>query len=156
MFRRALYSLILVVSLPVVWINAQTYLHDVRLGMAMASAGLLQLAYVLVCFAIPLIALRTLLQLRHRNKTKTAAVPSFRNEFHRIQAVWGGAFSARPISASLLSLLLISIPFGLVLMASGGWRSFGPHDWVMVGIAELPFAFVVLVGLFSLRSNRRV
>ena len=41
-FRRALYSLILVVGLLVVWINGQTYLHDVRLGMAMTSVGLLQ------------------------------------------------------------------------------------------------------------------
>ncbi len=43
MFRRILYSLILMASLPVVWINYQTYLHDVALGMAMRSAGLLQL-----------------------------------------------------------------------------------------------------------------
>jgi hypothetical protein len=155
-FRRALYSLILVVGLLVVWINGRTYLHDVRLGMAMTSAGLLQLAYVLVCCAIPLIALRTLLQLRHRNKTKVAAARSLRDEFHRIQAVSGGAFASRPISASLISLLLISIPFVLVLLASGGWGSLGPHDWVMVGVAELPIAFVVLIGLFSLRSNRRV
>lgn len=156
MFRCALYSLILVVGPLVVWINRQTYLHDVRLGMAMTSVGLLQLAYVLVCCVIPLIALRTLLQLRHRNKTNVAATRSFRDEFHRIQGVWGGAFAARPISASLISLLLISIPFVLVLLASGGWRSLGPHDWVMVGIAELPFAFMVLIGVFSLKSNRRV
>ena len=35
LFRRILYSLVLVVSLPVVWINGQIYLRDVRLGLAM-------------------------------------------------------------------------------------------------------------------------
>lgn len=110
-------------------------------------------SYLPLCLAIPLTALRTLPQLRRRGKNDgVAAAASYRSEIHRIQALWGGAFAARPISASLLSLLLISIPFGLVLLAAGGWRSLGPHDWVMAGIVELPPAFVVALGLISIRS----
>jgi len=161
MFRRSLYAFILVVSVPMIWINAETYLHDVRLGMLETSVGLLQLGYLLAAVAIFIIAARTLLQIisqshRASGRPDDSAVSSasLSNRMHQIRTGWRGAYARRPVSVIVLSLLIISIPFDLVFVASGGLPSFGLHDWIIVGIAELPFAFVALTALIKPRSDR--
>lgn len=155
MFRRILYTFILVVSVPIIWMNAETYLRDVRSGMLETSVGVLKVGYLLAAVSIFIIAVRRLLQMRSEPGDATAvSSASFSNRMHQIRTGWRGAYARRPVSVIVLSLLLISIPFDLVLLASGVLRSFGLHDWIMVGIAELPFAFVVVAALINPRSDR--
>lgn len=164
MFRRVLYAIILVASVPMIWVNTEAYLHDVRLGMLETSVGTLQLGYLLAAVAIFVIAARTLLQMRaqpnrasgQRGDT-TVGPASISNRIHQIRTGWRAAYARRPVWVIVLLiglvLLLLSIPFDLVYLASGGLRSLELHDWIMVGLAELPVAFVVVAALIKPRSD---
>jgi len=170
MFRRLFYSLLLAVGVVVFWIKGRSYLHDVRIGPAGTTGGLLQLAYLLAMMVLIFIILRTLLRSgRSRSAAPFTGGPratredSFAARLHRLQTVARGAFVRSPVLPSaLLAVFAVTvggIPIGLLALGHvGGIRTFDIGDWIVVGVAELPIIFVVIaivVGFMSGHESSR-
>ena len=176
-FRRLLYALVLVVALVVAWIKMDAYLHDVRIGMSESPARLLDLGYLLAVVALAVIAVRALLRHRLsraicsldrgevRNGCRNAAEPagrsiqysdtSLRAKLRQLPTNAREAFGRRPIWASILSMFIISIPVFLVSMGhTGGLKTFGLDEWILVAVMELPMAIVACVVLVEVWSHR--
>ena len=159
MFRRLIYSLLLAVGVVVFWIKGKSYLHDVRIGLAGTTGGLLQLAYLLAMMALVFIILRNLL----RSAPRDTREASFAASLHRLQTVARGAFVRSPVLASaslaIFAAVFGGIPIGLLAFGRvGGIRTFDIGEWIVVGVAELPIVFVVaaiVVGFMSGHESSR-
>lgn len=149
MLRRSFHCLLLVLLAAAVWIKGKAYIHDMRAGPAVSTESMLQLAYLLVVLALALVILRNML----RGARTDGAAPegdSFFETIRRLQAAARTTFAERPIWASLvlgtLAIVAAVIPISLLAAGrEGGMESFGPSEWVIVGLAELPALFVVVV-----------
>lgn len=161
MFHRLLYALVLVAVLFAAWLKGGAYLHEVHLGQAGTPAGLLDLGYVLAMVSAAIIAVRTLLRSKsshripqgHADQARTAEGQAVL-PVQRIRTTVRGAFSTRPVSASLLLLFLFSIPVCLAAFSVGGLRLLSPENWILVGISELPISVVTIIALWKGTPSR--
>lgn len=156
MFRRLVYVVILVAALLAAWFKGGTYLHEEHVGRANTMAAFLNLGYVLVMVVLALIAVRVVLRPRSSPRVRQrhvghahAADTCQRVSLQRIRITVRRAFSTSPISASVLMLLLISIPILLAAFSAGGLKEVDLANWIFVGIAELPIVAVVVIALFE-------
>lgn len=151
---------VLMMAALAVWVKGASYLHQVRAGQASAFQGLSDLAFLLVALILVAIAAGTLRQLRSQTGPGRGSesrggngVPSFRETLRQLPKAVHMAFSHRPLLASILTLTLAVIPFGMVAMSVGGWKKMHVHEWALIGVAELPIAVVFLLALIGRRSD---
>jgi hypothetical protein len=156
--------LLLVVALAFIGVKGPIYVHNVRLGLAGTEAGYFGLAWLLAMLAAVVVAVRALLRDRLSQRADSRLTASqlkarpdpFRETLHQLPKNVRGAFTHRPILASVLSLIVLAIPVGLVAMATaGGWQSFGPREWVLVSLAEMPALIVAVFVLLSFISDAK-
>ncbi len=170
MLRRLFYFLLLIVVAAGVWIKGNIYLNNVRDGLAGTTGGLLKLAYLFTMIAFAFVIVRSLLRSdRARRETRVTGesseprATSFSESVIRLQTTARRAFSRRPVLAGVLLLVvaavLAGIPIGLLALGSaGGVTAFGPIEWLVVGLAEMPvlfFLILVAIGFMSGHDSSR-
>lgn len=161
MFRRSLYAVILVATLSAIYLKGSTYFHEVLLGLAGTSAGILDLGYLLAMVVVAVIAIRVLLRSRSSYRTPGPGTgePSTTYPFRAI-SVQGirttirGAFSTSPVLAGLLALILLAIPISLAALSVGGLEKLSLANWIIVGLAEFPIIIVAWIALYKVTPPR--
>lgn len=156
------YYLLLVSAALFILVKGTPYIREVRLGLAGTPAGFLQLFMLLAMVVAAVIAVRMLLgrPSPHRPAGQRQAREAPFNETpHRLHTVIRRAIAHRPVLASTLSVILgvvlACIPISLVAMGRvGGVGTFGLREWILVGVAELPIVFVVVIVLIRFMSGR--
>lgn len=166
MSRLLFYFFLLVVITAGFWIKARVYLDHARGGLAGTTGGLLELAYLLTMIAFACVIVRSLLRCdKARRDTPVMDESSERREVSFSESVsWlqttaRRAFGRHPVLASALLLIVVAvfagIPVGLLAVGRvGGLTAFGPIEWVVVGLAELPLLFVLILVAIGFRSGR--
>jgi hypothetical protein len=165
MYRRLFYFLLLVVVAAGLWIRGSFYLHHVRGGLAGTAGGLLELGYLLTMIALASVIVRSLLRSDgvRREMPVTAGSSERRGAslseiVVQLQTTARQAFVHRPVLASALLLVAVAafagIPIGLLaLSTAGGLTAFGPIEWLVVGLAELPVVFFLVLVVIGFRSG---
>lgn len=167
MYRRLLHFSLLLVVAAGLWIKGRLYFQHVHAGQAGTTEGLLELAYLLTMISLASIILRSLLRDRRKRSELLAKgeaseprETSLSENVARLQTIARRAFVRRPVLVSGLLLgvtaVLGSIPIVLVALATaGGISAFGPVEWLVVGLAELPIFFIAIRIAFGLMAGQR-
>lgn len=165
MYRRLFYFMLLIVVAAGLWIRGGIYFRQVHSGLAGTAAGLLELAYLITMVAFASVILRNLLRRsedRHEVPVTAKSIErggaSFSEGVVRLQTTARRAFVHQPVLAGALLFAavaaLASIPIGLLALATpGGFAAFGPVEWLVLGLSELPVVFFVLLVVNGLRSG---
>jgi hypothetical protein len=164
MYRRLLYFVLLIAVAAGFWIRGEIYVHHVLSGLAGTAAGLLELAYLITMVSFASIILRNLLRRGDNRREVPVTVKSIERGgtslsagVVRLQATAKRAFVHQPVLACALLFVAVAalagVPIGLLALATpGGFTAFGPVEWLVLGLAELPvvlFVFLVVSGLRS-------
>jgi hypothetical protein len=155
MWNRLLYGICLTIALLGLYIKGGTYLNTLRLGHGTTVLAFLDLAYILAIAALAIICVRGLLGRKPRASGGTAAEPigsqeqSLRSQLQSLSGMGPEALSRRPFLVSLTALFLAAIPICLMTLRAGGWSKLGQLEWILIGLAELPLAFVAAVAFFG-------
>jgi hypothetical protein len=160
MFSRLIYYSYFVVVVAVIVVKWKTIPGEIRLLEHGSLEGYLNLGQLVLLLFICYLATVALRRTGHSRGTHRASAgvresSSLRGTLQQVPINSHRAFTRHPVWASIVWLIMAGIPVALVALIHGGrFRSFGVGDWVLVGIIELPIAFVASVTLASIWSSR--
>lgn len=132
----------------------------VRVQSGLTTPDYIRILTILMTLLGAVIVLRSLAPNKRSPRSKqspSALLPprSFRDALRLISV-----FCVRhPALTPLLILLFMIIPIGLCAAERPhGWNGFGTRDWILIGIAEVPFMLLAILSLiagWTSRDNKR-
>jgi hypothetical protein len=161
--RRSPYYFFLVVASLYVAVKGKDLLHDLHLVQSGRSEAYVPLAKLLLILAGVFAAVYALLRERSsqslpqspRDGTAFADASPLQRWRH-IPLIVRHAFASSPILATTMSVAILSVPIVLVAMGqAGGMKAFGLREWTLIGVMELPMAYIALVVIVSSWWHRK-
>jgi hypothetical protein len=169
MFQRVVYFWALAAVLATAAVRSVRDVRTASLGLGTTADALWQLAYLVVTLALAAVILRTILRQRpadepgtgtqaasrHGSAPERSSSPdrSLMGRLYQVRALIRTSFERRPmytvISMTATLLIVACLPLGLLASRHlGGLQAFfGTPEWILLGLAEVPLAFVAVVVL---------
>lgn len=157
--RKISYYVLLVAAIVISVVRGYDYVSRSRAGQAGTQAAASDLIWICVLAVGFFITLRALLQDKPSQRESSIGIIDRSSPRATLRTLPGAvrlAFSRRPVLASLMSLLVVAIPIGMVEMATGdrGLKQFGAEWWLLIAGVETPILLIALLVALSFRSKR--
>jgi hypothetical protein len=141
MFQRLPHYLLIVVTAVYVMWKWQIVSKSAHLDKGLTERDYFELAKVIVLLIAASSSVFTLLRDKRSPSVEQGTAAAIAGHFRQVFARLAEASTRRPILMTILTLSFLAIPVGLrALGTEQGWKGFGIFDWILVGLAEIPFA----------------
>lgn len=128
----------------------------VRAQTELATPDYIRAITILIAFLGVVVVLRSLAPNKKSSLTRQSLSP-LRASMSFGDAVRQVSISSirHPALTPLLILSFMIIPVGLCAIEKPhGWNDFGTHDWILIGIAEVPFTLLAIFSLIVSWTSR--